>query len=729
VTLDFLGTLQRTHMCGDLRSANSGETVTLMGWVNRRRGTQVHECSNDIPASMFDAAVRQLSEVPSVNASVRELYTQEYYDDGTIVCRRNNLRGRLRETLTTFYDADLRLPGGEHDDKACLVAQVATVSRSYPDKSHVALVPPYLVRHRMRQTFVLTAPTSVLIHCDELIAAPSMAVTPGVPPSSATNAPTIETSREQKARTAIDPTARAMSATPDESATAVPRLAPNRKRATPRTPKKGATETTTTTTTTTTVPGAAAAAAVAATPVENACVLKREISIETVADRAWQDPCARNAVDILTVLYTFLGRLPQTARALGYVVRPLHELVPHLHSALVVRNHAQPFSRPLPTDGRGRFLPDPAAPIDGARPLADVDAIRYGRRHLVTAHLVHTMLRGIEAFRASAGGLVELEWRIGRLLCGRPLRKHSLVAAPSCEPPAVLPRGPRDAGERKKDGGQHDPEEEDGEEEEEEEEGHDRDLVYENGLSRHDFFACVRRVQNDEMERARGDKWFEEHVSDVWVDTLDYFLQDGDGDGAGGGGGGGGGTEGANEYRATVGRDMFGGRLKKKNYKMQCVTKRLLHRVDYELGSTSASATPAVAQRDAKASDGGDAGMVAGYAVRMSAMNQVPRKCPFPLVPRRNSVRLKRRMTLVSRKRTQVELSFTIVKSARGPRCSVLEAARSPDTDYEIEVEIPPTPYNRELASADPKRLVADAVALLLDVLAPIMDVAGIQPL
>jgi aspartyl-tRNA synthetase len=37
MALDFLGNLERTHLCGTLRAADQGKQVVLMGWVNRRR--------------------------------------------------------------------------------------------------------------------------------------------------------------------------------------------------------------------------------------------------------------------------------------------------------------------------------------------------------------------------------------------------------------------------------------------------------------------------------------------------------------------------------------------------------------------------------------------------------------------------------------------------------------------------------------------------------------------
>ncbi len=37
MSLDFLGNLERTHLCGTLRAADAGKPVVVMGWVNRRR--------------------------------------------------------------------------------------------------------------------------------------------------------------------------------------------------------------------------------------------------------------------------------------------------------------------------------------------------------------------------------------------------------------------------------------------------------------------------------------------------------------------------------------------------------------------------------------------------------------------------------------------------------------------------------------------------------------------
>src|SRR5580698_5119988 len=86
VTLDFLGSLKRTHMCGDLRVEQAGEDVVLMGWVNRRRDhgnlifldvrdrtgiTQVVLDKEASPAAHAKAEAARSEYVVAVKGSVR----------------------------------------------------------------------------------------------------------------------------------------------------------------------------------------------------------------------------------------------------------------------------------------------------------------------------------------------------------------------------------------------------------------------------------------------------------------------------------------------------------------------------------------------------------------------------------------------------------------------------------------------------------------------------------
>ncbi len=83
--LDNLGDLERTHSCGDLKTADVGKTVTLMGWVARRRDfgeltfidlrdrdgiTQVVCNSEDAPAAHAKAKEARGEYVIAVNGAV-----------------------------------------------------------------------------------------------------------------------------------------------------------------------------------------------------------------------------------------------------------------------------------------------------------------------------------------------------------------------------------------------------------------------------------------------------------------------------------------------------------------------------------------------------------------------------------------------------------------------------------------------------------------------------------
>ncbi|MFI5070325.1 MAG: aspartate--tRNA ligase, partial [Terriglobales bacterium] len=66
--LDFLGELQRSHMCGELRASDAGKKAVLMGWVNRRR-----DLGNLLFIDLRDrSGVTQIVVNKELNAAVHE---------------------------------------------------------------------------------------------------------------------------------------------------------------------------------------------------------------------------------------------------------------------------------------------------------------------------------------------------------------------------------------------------------------------------------------------------------------------------------------------------------------------------------------------------------------------------------------------------------------------------------------------------------------------------------
>jgi hypothetical protein len=139
-------------------------------------------------------------------------------------------------------------------------------------------------------------------------------------------------------------------------------------------------------------------------------------------------------------------------------------------------------------------------------------------------------------------------------------------------------------------------------------------------------------------------------------------------------------------------------------------------------------------KRDTEKSDGVDEdedeavlAMAEWFGIRASVSGEYPRKLPVPFesVPR-TAVRVKRRMTLTRADASALQVCFTIVKSARGPECSVYAATQARATSYEIEVEVPSTHFNRGRPRIV---LLRDAMTLLCDVLHPVIDVNGIRAL
>jgi aspartyl-tRNA synthetase len=157
MTLDFLGELRRTHDCGELRKPHAGQSVVLMGWLDRSRdhGSLIFLELRD--RGGLTQVVFNKDKNAEIHARAAEL-SREYVlaVRGTVVERTpENVNPRLAtgeievvaEELLVLNDA--RTPPFNIDDESALMSEETRLRYRYLDLRRPRMQRNIALRHRL----------------------------------------------------------------------------------------------------------------------------------------------------------------------------------------------------------------------------------------------------------------------------------------------------------------------------------------------------------------------------------------------------------------------------------------------------------------------------------------------------------------------------------------------------------------------------------------------------
>ena len=156
--LDNLGNLKRTHSCGDLRAEDIGKTVTLMGWVARRRDFGELTFVDLRDRAGLTQVVFNSQDAPAAHTKAKELRGEFVIAViGEVVSRAENTRnpkittGEVEVHARELYILnDARTPPFQLDASAdALAAEDMRLKYRYLDLRRPQLQANFHLRHRV----------------------------------------------------------------------------------------------------------------------------------------------------------------------------------------------------------------------------------------------------------------------------------------------------------------------------------------------------------------------------------------------------------------------------------------------------------------------------------------------------------------------------------------------------------------------------------------------------